>query len=394
MTDIIDGNGLTIDNLNTRVTELTADYQDIYGVDIIVSSNSPDSQAINIHAQRNQDNAELAEAVYNSFDPDQAVGVVLDQRCAINNIQRKIGTFTTQVLDITTDRALTLDGLDATASPFTVEDDTGNQFYLTTTTNFITAGTLSLPFRAANLGATLTLPNTITEIVTVIIGVISSNNPADATLIGTDEETDVAFRERRRISISNAATGSVDGILGSINNLSDVESALVYENKTATTDINSIPPHSIWAIVEGGINDDIANIIYSKLSFGADTKGSVLTNITTASGQIIPIKFDRTIVKDLHIRFDIQPTITALFDELVIKTYIANNLSYLIAEDAETSRIVTLAVTAINEAGGGGVPLNVEISKDGATWADFIAVDLLNERWNPDVSRITITVLP
>jgi len=104
-------------------------------------------------------------------------------------------------------------------------------------------------------------------------------------------------------------------------------------------------------------------------------------------------KFDRTLSKDLYIQFDIQPTTGSSFNEVAIKQYIKDNLEYNINEVAETSKITCISRDAINDNGGGGVPINVEISNDGILWFDFLSVDIKNEKWILDISRINITIL-
>ena len=115
MPNSFDGNGLQVITQNELVGNLTQSFQEIYGEDINVESNSPDGQIINIFAQSLEDFYELLSQVNASFDPDQAIGTVLDQRCAINGIQRKAGTYTYVTIDVTTDRSVTLDGVDQVA---------------------------------------------------------------------------------------------------------------------------------------------------------------------------------------------------------------------------------------------------------------------------------------
>ena len=110
---------------------LTAGYQSIYGSGINVGSDTADGQLINIYAQTQADGADLLLQVNASFDPDQAVGVLLDQRCAINGIQRMGGTYTVTNMTIVTSTSVNLYGIDQTAQPaFTVADNQGNQYQL------------------------------------------------------------------------------------------------------------------------------------------------------------------------------------------------------------------------------------------------------------------------
>src|SRR5579859_118797 len=86
--------------------ELTTNYQNafkaIYGPDINLNPNSPDGQLIGILVQSTLDLLDLVVQVHNGFDPDTAIGAVLDERVAINGIQRKAGTFTVTNVTIVT----------------------------------------------------------------------------------------------------------------------------------------------------------------------------------------------------------------------------------------------------------------------------------------------------
>lgn len=398
MPDSIGATGLAIKTLPEIIADLETALKNIYGSDINLEQNSPDGQLVNIVAQAAVDIRELAQQIYNGFNPDAAIGRVLDQRVALNNIERQGGTYTITPITLVTDRTVTLNGLDANfndpnGTGFTIQDDAGTQFILIDTVT-LTAGTNVVNFRAKNIGNVETTTGTITNPVTIVLGVTSINNPSAALEIGQNEETDAELRVRRQKSVAIASTGYLNGLLGSVLNLDGVTDAVLYENVTNSADANGIPAHAIWLIAEGGANTDIANEIYSKKSYGANMRGDVEVDITTASNDIFTAKFDRPEAKDLFIRFDIQPTnAAATFDQAAIKAEIVANLSYNIGEYAETSRITCIAKDAVSSLGGGGVVINVEISDDDVTYTDYLTVDTLDEQWVVDDARITITEL-
>jgi hypothetical protein len=398
MVDLIDANGLTLKTRNEIVAELEAGLQGIYGADINLDQNSPDGQVVGIVAQQAIDIREIAQSIYNSFDPDKAVGRQLDERVVINNIQRQGGTFTITPITMVIDRTISLQGLDANfnsinGTGFTIQDDSGNQYILMDSETF-TAGTYSRNFRARNIGLVETTVNTITNPVSIVLGVVSVNNPSAALEIGQAEETDSALRVRRQRSVAIAANGYLNGLLAVVLNLDGVTDAKLYENDTNATDANGIPAHSTWLIVEGGANTDIANAYYAKKSFGSGMRGIVEVDIETASGDIFVVKFDRPTAADLYIRFDIQPTVAVpTYDIADIKSYIVANLSYNIGDYAETSSITAIARDAIAVNGGGGVAVNVEISDDDLTWVDYLETADLDEQWTLSTTRIDITEL-
>lgn len=398
MPDIIDENGIQISTLPETLTALTDGMKAIYGNDINVDQNSPDGQMLNIFAQVAQDIREFAVEIFNSFDPDVARGSVLDQRVTINNIQRNGGTFTLISITLVINATVDLQGVDGNygdinATGFTVQDNVGNQFVLVDSETF-TAGTYTRNFRARQLGAINVPINTVTQQTTVKLEVSSVNNPSAPIEIGTNEEVDRNLRLRRQRSPSLSSNGFLNGLEAGVSALANVTDVKAYENVGDTVDADGIPAHGTWLIVEGGANTDIANVYYSKKSYGSNMKGVVSVNITTPSGGIFTAKFDRPTIEDLYVRFEIKKTIsTAIFDEAIIKQYIVDNLSYSIGQFAETSSLTAVAVAAIIANGGGGVPINMEISKDGVTWFDYLTTSTLDKKFGLDVTRITTSVV-
>lgn len=395
--DQITSTGLTTKALADIIADLVVGFQGIYGSDINVEQNSPDGQNINIFAQAGIDMRELATFVYNSFNPDRAAGVVLDERCIINNIVREAGSYTIQPVDIVVGQTCTLQGLDGDfdnvdGTGFTVQDDAGNQFILVDSVT-LTPGTYSKNFRAANLGAIETIVGTITNPVTIVLGVTSVNNSSAALSVGQNEETDSELRIRRANSVAIGAQGYLNGILGAVLGVTGVTDARLYENVGDTTDGNGQPPHSMWLIVEGGANTDIANVIYNKISTGANMYGAVSIPITQPSGLIFYALFDRPAPINLYIQFNIHKTTGTSFDTTGIKNYMQANLLYGISDFAETSSITAVAAAAIAATSGGGVPIDLQISSNGTTWVDYLTVPNLADQWVVDPSRITITVL-
>lgn len=377
MSDNFDNNGLQVATRPELVEELTQDYQGIYGEDINVDQSSPDGQVINIFAQGGTDIRELLMQIYNSFDPDNCSGRVLDSRCAINNIFRKGGTFTTVPIDVTVDRTVTLDGLDdnyndPNATGYTIQDPSGNQFILVSTQT-LQAGTTRVLFRAKEIGAVQTTLNTITTPVTIVLGVVSVNNPVDATE-GKNEETDYQLKVRRRQSVSIGSSGYLNGLLATVLQLDGVTDAALYENFTGETDANGTPAHCMWLVVEGGSDSEIADAIYRKKSYGCNMRGDITYTITTVSHQQFVARWDEPTIRNLYVRFNIVPSFPNVqFNIGDIKQYILDNESFRIGDGAETSSLTTLAQEAIDANGGQGFAVGVFVSTDNSNWVEYVA---------------------
>jgi len=394
MSNAVSSTGITIDTPAQTLDKFlngAADYPgmlSIYGADINIAPNSPDGQFINIGVQMTQDMLEFVQQVYASFDPDQAVGISLDERCAINGVFRNAGTYTYTDVEVTVTQAVTLAGLDtAPDAPFTVSDASGNQFVLVGEHVFGAAGTATLSFRAKVLGAVETVPNTITTIVTVTLGVSAVNNPAVATSTGEAEETDYALRIRRARSVALPSKGFFDGLYGALIGIEGVTSVKLLENTTDTTDADGIPSHSIWAIVAGGTDDDIAQAIYIKRNAGCGMKGAVSVNVTQVDGSIFAVEFDRPIAENLWIHVDVH-AVTGSVDTAYIKAQILAGLSYVIGQTATVSEIVALTQSIAPNAAVSGA----EISDDNITYVtDYLETTSVQHQFAIASARITVT---
>lgn len=400
MADILNENGLQTDSYNTLLEQIQADLNAIYASDgdtINFNSETPDGQLTNIYAQIGTDIRELAQEIYNSFDPSKCSGRIQDSRYALNFLTRNSGTYTIQNIQITVNKTVELQGLDsayneADASSYTVSDDAGNLWYLIDSET-LQAGTHSLPFRSQNLGLIQPTIGTITNQVTKVLGVVSVNNPTAPTTLGQEEEKDLNFSIRRDRSTAAKGQNNIDAMIGQLLNLDGVSDVRAWINSSDTTDSTGTPSCTVWVIIEGGANSDIASIIYEN-SCGLPTRGDVTVDIPTISGQIFHTKFDRSNPVPLYIRFNFKLTTDlSAVDVSGIKTYIAENLTYSLDEAAETSKVTEIAAQAIAANGGGGYALNVELSTDNATWTDYIPSESLKNKFVIDTTRIMITAI-
>lgn len=393
MTDILNENGLQTSTAPELLQTLQNDFKNIYGEDVLLDSSTPDGQWLNILVQKGVDVRGLLTQLYNSFNPNNTQGSLLDQRCAINNVFRKAGTFTTVTVNVVTDRALTLQGLDDNynnpeATGYTIQDNEGNRFILVNTTTLST-GSNSLLFRSETLGGVVVLPNTLTTPVTIVLGVVSVNNPTTANAIGTVEELDEELKVRRRQSVAISSFGYLNGLQAALLQLPGVTDAKVYENYTSSTDANGTPAHCIWVVMDGGAISDIAETIYSRKCPGTNMRGNITYTITTDAQTQFIAKWDNATVTPFYIKFNIKPTVADItFNQTAIKEYMEQRLMFKIGEFAETASITEVAQNAIDSVGGQGYAVNVEISTDQTTWVEYLS-PVVATRYS--VAGITIT---
>jgi len=306
----IGSTGITVPSQQDLTNYYVNAFQTIYGAGINVGPETPDGQIIGISVQANLDVQELLVQIFNSFDPDLAFGTTLDQRVAINGIQRQAGTYTTTDITLVLTQSVNLYGLDQSVQAvYTVADNAGNNWQLQTTQLGIGPGTVALLFQSATPGAITTIPNTITNPVTIVLGVSSINNPTTYTSLGVNEETDAALKIRRQKSVSLPSQGYYNGLLAALENVPGVSTVIINENDTGGTSSVGVPGHSIWVIVGGsGSPANIAQAIYNErpLGVGLYNSGDLGANkyvITQADGSLFTVYWDSVVPQNLFIRF-------------------------------------------------------------------------------------------
>lgn len=366
MPNAITPNGIVTKTQAELIQEYTTGMEEIYGDDVNLAQDTPDGQAMMIHIQNFQDNGDLIKNVYNSMDPDNAIGKVLDRRIAINGIERKEGTYSTVYIDITTSQALTLPGIDNGTTNaddvYTVSDDNGNNWKLVETRNVLGAETVNLLFRAEFPGALTTDVGDINVPVTVVVGVEEISNPAIQFTTGIDEESDFAVKIRRRKSVGIGSEGYLTSIESSLEDINGITYATVIENDTSTVDSDGLPPHSIWVIVEGIAEPFlIAQAILQKKSSGSTMVGDQSYAYLLKSGNYKVARWDLVETEELFIKMNLES-----IDGVTIPNYanIKSQLPLLLQPSVNEKVNINQVSALIRQIDPNALATNIGLGKD------------------------------
>lgn len=289
MTFGLTSTGFLKKRLADLTSELEADFQTAFGAAVKITGDSVMGQLIGIFAERLAEVWELGEAVYGAAYPDSADGVPLDHAVAITGHSRLGATYSTVTVTCGTN------GVSPVTLPVGRQirvTATGATFETTEEVEIPAGGTVDVECRATVTGALAAPAGTLTEIVTPVSGWDTATNAADAE-VGRDQETDADLRIRRRTTLQIAQAGGVAAIEARLLELSGVEFAGVAENRTDTTDGNGRPPHSIEAVVLGGVTVDVAETIYAAKPAGIATYGSSLATVVDSFGNDVVVYFSR-----------------------------------------------------------------------------------------------------
>jgi uncharacterized phage protein gp47/JayE len=378
----IDGSGIHIPTLEQLIEQKSQQFRDIYGQDINLNQNSPDGQFINIEAQAEADLGEFLVGIYNSFDPDSALGRELDRVAAYKGLQRKGASYTRLNLTLTADRPLVL------RAGFLVGDSLGNNFELENDLAVESPGSVEAIFRSVVAGEVTVGLQTVTNIVTPMLGitgVINSSSPVES---GVDEESDIVLRTRFSSSVALNGTGHLDNLYTRLLNIPDVTSCYIDENRSGETNGHGTPGHSIWVIVNGGGDREIAETIYSTISDGCGMRGDIEVDLEDSRGNLQQIFFDRIVLEDLYVRFTVYgKTPLAVIDQDKIKADLLSAIAIATNMLVDKNYINLLLTTANSNL----IYSDIKLSKDNIDWEDMVRNSNLNYQFSLTVDNIEIT---
>ena len=382
----IDGTGIHVPTYNDIRDELISQMKQIFGSDIYIDEDSMDYQQISIFAKKIYDTNSLAVMVYNNRTANTAIGVGLDNLCALVGIQRNPATYSTIHLTITGTPNTVIKNGQAT--------DGDSVWDLPAEVTIPDTGQIVVECNSHEKGYFLALPNTVNTIKTPVYGWLGVTNTYQSTP-GIDEETDSHLRGRYSQSTQLPELCAFDSMTASIQTVEGVSRVKGYENDTGEADSLGLPAHSVTYVVEGGEDESVAFQIYNKKTPGCYTNGTTAVNIESVAGNITVIRFYRPTYKPVYVKVSLKK-LQGYNDVYVqnIKDAITNYVNNLqIAETVYRSVIWSVAI------GQMGSILNpqysitdIQLSVDGATYnqAD-IELDFYNAALT-DADKITVEV--
>lgn len=147
--------------------------------------------------------------------------------------------------------------------------------------------------------------NTITTIVTPILGWDSVTNPIAASE-GRLQETDEELRLRFRNTKLERSSNILDSLYSALLNIDGVEEVAVYENDTDFVDANGVQPHSFLPIVLGGSSQQIAQTIWLNKPIGILSQGNTIVSINDSQGFPHDIGFSRPDPVTIYVDIEIE----------------------------------------------------------------------------------------
>lgn len=385
-TPYIDSTGIHVPTYEDIRDELISSMKQIFGTDIYIDKDSQDYQQISIFAKKIFDTNAQSVMVYNDRTANTAIGVGLDNLCALVGIKRKPATFSVVQLTVTGDPGTIIQNGQAS--------DGRSLWDLPKDVTIPDNGQITVECQSHQKGYAQALPNTITKIMTPVFGWISVTNTYQSNP-GNDEETDAALRGRFSESTQLPAQSVFESMIASLKTVEGVTRVKGYENDTGTNNELGHPPHSVTFIVEGGTDELVAYEIMDKKTPGCYTNGTTTVELTSVTGNVTVIRFYRPTYKPVYVKLLVKKLAgyNDNYAEEMKKAIVdyVNNLQ--IAETVYRSIIWSVAISQMGSILAPEFSVtDIQLSVDGSNWSQAdIGQDFYNAALT-DASKIIVEV--
>lgn len=378
--------GLSIQTYEEIYLEQANALKEIYG-DINLDSNSPDGQRVGILSKAIFDMQVFSLSFYNSLDKDLATGEQLKIIGKISGVRPRAALQSTWDLTLTSTQSFIL------PATFTIKDYVGNRWSTERSTS-IPVGDLVVTFKSEEFGAitgtagTEFIQDTVEPNITKIVAL-------GAAIPGVAEVTDAEYRTILRESVQNPSYSTTGRMLSALYSVAGVTAVVVHENSSDTFDVTGTPGHSLWCIIENGLEEDIARTMLFNKTAGTTLRGSVTISTPevlyiVGQGQVTlshSMHFDRPAYIPLYIKANVSPRAGyGVVDRALIKKELAKVI-FKISEDVEA----TLLYGAAYQAGTDFFVTALQVSRDNTVFTDGQLVAEINERFTLSEDNIVLT---
>jgi hypothetical protein len=286
-----DASGLTIATQAEILTEIEAAEIAEIDAGLDLSTSSPIGQINRIVARRLRLLEEALAALFAGIDPDTATGDALLRLCALTGTYREPATASRVVVTCDLDAGTYAAGSLACYPAGRPEDRFTNAEEVVTA-----GGSEDVIFDAETVGPIVANADTLVPVASA--GFNSITTHPDATP-GSEIETEAALRLRRAAEVASPGSASVNGIAADLTrSITSIETVQIIANATDAT-VDSIPPHSVEAIVYGPAsptaadNDEVATSLFSSIAAGIGTYGNTTRTVYDDEGIAHSISFTR-----------------------------------------------------------------------------------------------------
>lgn len=288
--EFIQTSGLVVPDTGDLKSDVEGEFKTAFGEDFVIVPESPEGVLIAGETEARdgivRNNAELA----NQINPHYAGGVFLDAICALTGLERRSA--------VSSIVKAQLAGVPGTIIPAGVRAATTSGDIFISQSNLVLNGSGSgeVWFYSEVKDSVPAPAGSLTEILDYVLGweTITNNAPA---VLGQPVESDSDLRKRREQTLYLQGVALPGAIMSAVMDVPGVRSMIFRENYTSEIqeiDGVLIPAHSIYCVVDGGTDEDVAQALFENKSLGCGWEGTVEVTVTDpVSGQPYLVRFDR-----------------------------------------------------------------------------------------------------
>lgn len=311
MYNYLTNTGVIVPDTSDIKSTVTDEYKEALGSGLNTADGTVQGRLIDTETTARGEVIRGNSLLANLFNINQAYGKALDALGAMFGLER-YGATSSSVL-------ATITGVAGTVIPANSQASTakGVIFYLENQVTIPENGSIQATFLSLEKGE---IPCAIGELTKIIDGTfgwetITNDTPA---VLGTPQESDEDFKARFPDGIFTGKSLPEDykSALGRVENLN---SSYVYDNFTNQVQVIdgvSIDPHSIYACVDGGTDQDVAEALFAVKSSGCGYTGNTEVEVLDPTyGNKYKVRFDRP----ENILIDVEVTVrkeTSSVDDL------------------------------------------------------------------------------
>ena len=380
---IIDSTGVKTPTETEILAGIQQDFNAAFGGNLNPSLETPQGELASSFAKIIADkNAQIAYLA-NMFDPTLSEGRWQDAIGKIYFLTRLPATGTTV--------QATCSGLDGTVIPVgaRAKNSTTGDTYTCTVGGTISSGSALCSFECDTTGSRSCPIGSLDTIYQRIAGWDSVSNSAAGTT-GRDVESRAAFEDRRRNSVALNAAGYIQSIQAAVRQVDGVVSVYIKDNNTAsaiTVGGVTIAANSVYIAVRGGIDEDIAKAIYSRMPLtAAYSAGTVTVTVNDTTYPVFAVYYDNSTIPPTPV-YVAQPSYTVTFTRpSLVAIYFKVNISTNINLPSDINTKIQQAILDTASGDNGAIPLQIGYSVFASQFYKYInAID-------PSVNVVSIKV--
>ena len=345
--DYIESTGTVLPDTADLLATVENEYRVALGAQLNTDPATPQGRLIATEVDARDTYLRNTAALANQINPRIAEGVFLDAIWKLTGGERRAATQTTV-------NNVTLGGVPGTFIPEGSQARTpsGDVFSTLGDATIDAGGNATVDFASVEFGPIACPIGALNTAVTGILGWETVNN-TEAGVAGRNEETDAASRLRRLQTLALQGVALPEAIISGLMDTEGVRSLSFRENVTGAAMVIDgvlLKEHSIYCVVDGGADSDVAATILAKKSLGADYNGAVSVDVVdAASGQTYTVLFDRPVEVAIKVRATVKANMAVAGPTTVVRASIMAYAQGLI--DGEPGFTVGSSVSPFELAG-------------------------------------------